>query len=105
MAKALVKNITHLWYRRKHPLTNPYFMWKIILGITAVLLVSLLIWSYQLFLSVQKGEFFSGEGAPGESIDVLDYEVLENVIGHYDAKAKRFEDLKTEPVRFIDPSL
>jgi len=104
MKGTFLKNFFSLRYRHKQPLTNPHFMWHIILAITLLLLLILGIWSSYIFTSVQREEFLT-ESVINSKLDIIDQKVLEDIISYYTQKGKKFDEIRDNPARFIDPSI
>jgi hypothetical protein len=80
--------------------------WKLLLVLSAVLLVLAAFYSVYLYKQVAAGDAF----APQETVtpvvlETIDREALERAVKYYEDKDERFAKLKVTRPAFVDPSI
>ena len=104
MKFSFFKHLRRFRYAHKHPLTDPHFAWDLSLGISGVLFIALIIWSYGVFRSVS-GEGPSTTIGANAALDTINGDQVREILRYYDAKSQTFEEIKHNPSVTIDPSL
>ncbi len=85
--------------------TDPYGDWRILLCAALVGCALFLAYSIRIFSLVNKGEFFVGIPREAARVDSIDRAALQDTLQSFTAKKLKFEELRTRPLHFDEPSI
>ena len=84
---------------------DPYGDWRILLCAALIGCALFLVYSIRIFSLVNKGEFFVGIPQEEARVDSIDRAALKDTLESFAAKKLKFEELRTHPLRFDEPSI
>ena len=89
----------------KKNLFNPYRDWNILIYTFFFLLLCLFAFSLYLLFQIKNDKFFQVEKIQKSNEVMVNEKLLTEIIGEFDEKNKKLEELKTNSEKLSDPSL
>ncbi len=84
---------------------NPHKHWKLILKVFFIVVVLLIIISIYLLYRIKNDKIFQIDPIKNDSTNLLKEDLLKKVSEIFDNKAKKENELKTNPPIYSDPSV
>ena len=83
---------------------NPGFYWKLILGATILIILASFVFSFYLFMRIDKDPILPA-GSAEEQVKIIKKEEIEKVLEYFSEREKKSADILNSPSPVIDPSL
>lgn len=85
--------------------SNPVIDWEIIFFISTFLIIAVMSYGTYIFYKVDKGLLnVVEEKSPGKIV-TIDRTALRTIIEQFDLKKATYDDLRSQKIRYVDPSI